>query len=65
MSMDAKVSRRDAMAKLGAGIAGVAVGGAAGAKAQTANGEKANTSAPFVDPTTKYPKPPAAVAGVG
>jgi len=58
MSMDAKVSRRDVMAKLGVGIAGVAVGGSAGAKAQTDNAAKGNTTAPFVDPTTKYPKPP-------
>ena len=57
MSMDAKVSRRDVMAKMGAGIAGVAVGAGARAEAQI-DGTKANTSAPFVDPTTKYPKPP-------
>jgi len=58
MSMDAKVSRRDVMAKMGAGIAGVAVGSGARAEAQADNGVKANTAAPFVDPTTKYPKPP-------
>jgi len=58
MSMDAKVSRRDVMAKLGAGIAGVAVGAGARAEAQTDNAAKGNTTAPFVDPTTKYPKPP-------
>jgi NAD(P)-dependent dehydrogenase (short-subunit alcohol dehydrogenase family) len=58
MSMDAKVSRRDVMAKLGVGIAGAAVGAATGAEAQTGNGAKGNTTAPFVDPTTKYPPPP-------
>jgi hypothetical protein len=57
MSMDAKVSRRNVMAKLGAGIAGVAVGSGTRAVAQGENGARTNTSAPFVDPTTKYPKP--------
>jgi NAD(P)-dependent dehydrogenase (short-subunit alcohol dehydrogenase family) len=46
------------MTKLGAGIAGAIAGSAmapAASEAQTGGG---NTAAPFVDPTSKYPKPP-------
>jgi NAD(P)-dependent dehydrogenase (short-subunit alcohol dehydrogenase family) len=54
---DNSISRRDVMARLGAGMAGAMVGAAGSAEAQM-DGAKGNTSAPFVDPTTKYPKPP-------
>jgi len=46
------------MTSLGVGIAGAAVAGSAGAGAQSPNANAMNTAAPFVDPTTKYPKPP-------
>jgi NAD(P)-dependent dehydrogenase (short-subunit alcohol dehydrogenase family) len=51
------ISRRDVVTNLGAGLAGAALTGAMPAQAQahTAGGP---TAAPFVDPTTKYPKPP-------
>jgi NAD(P)-dependent dehydrogenase (short-subunit alcohol dehydrogenase family) len=53
---DNLISRRKLVSHLGAGMAGAALSaGIATADAQTANGA---TSAPFVDPTTKYPKPP-------
>ena len=56
MSSDNPISRRDLVTHLGAGIAGAAITVAVpNAQAQTAAG---NTAAPFVDPTTKYPKPP-------
>ncbi|HEV2645237.1 MAG TPA: SDR family oxidoreductase [Acidobacteriaceae bacterium] len=57
---DNAISRRDLMTKLGAGIAGAAVGSAMteGAEAQGAGQSGANNAAPFVDPTSKYPKPP-------
>src|ERR1700722_10414095 len=56
MSSDNPFSRRDLVSNLGAGIAGAALSAAVpSAQAQTAVG---NTAAPFVDPTSKYPKPP-------
>jgi len=51
-----KVSRRDLMTHLGAGIAGVTMTTAVPALSQAPNRE--STAAPFVDPTAKYPKPP-------
>ena len=57
MSSDKSVfSRRDLVTQVGAGIAGVAVAATVPALAQTR--QEAGTSAPFADPTTKYPKPP-------
>ncbi len=54
MSSESPISRRDLVTHLGAGIAGAALSAAVpSAQAQTANG---NTIAPFVDPTSKYPK---------
>ncbi len=50
------LSRRDLVTHLGAGIAGATVAAAVPAIAQPLQGE--NTATPFVDPTTKYPKPP-------
>ena len=51
------ISRREMMSGLGAGFAGAVVGSASTpAEAQTGSG--APTVAPFIDPTTKYPKPP-------
>jgi NADP-dependent 3-hydroxy acid dehydrogenase YdfG len=56
MSSDNPISRRDLVTHLGAGIVGAAITAAVpNAQAQTAVG---NTAAPFVDPTSKYPKPP-------
>jgi len=56
MSSENPISRRDLVTNLGAGIAGAAITAAApAAQAQTMNH---STAAPFVDPTTKYPKPP-------
>jgi NAD(P)-dependent dehydrogenase (short-subunit alcohol dehydrogenase family) len=55
---ESSISRRDVMARLGAGMAGIAVGAATTAEAQTNDRVKVGTAAPFVDPTTKYPKPP-------
>lgn len=50
------LSRRELVTHLGAGIAGAALTAAVPlAEAQTTNGP---TAAPFIDPTTKYPKPP-------
>ena len=50
------MSRRDLVTHLSAGAAGAALTVAIPvAMAQTTNG---STAAPFVDPTTKYPKPP-------
>ena len=49
-------SRRDLVANLGAGIAGATVTAAIPALAQAPSRE--STTAPFVDPTSKYPKPP-------
>ena len=43
------------MTRLGAGVTGAAITAALPAQGQTA---KAGSEAPFVDPTTKYPKPP-------
>ena len=56
MSSENPISRRDVVTSLGAGIAGVALSAAVpGAQAQTSTN---GTAAPFVDPTSKYPKPP-------
>src|SRR6201996_1720782 len=56
MSSENPISRRDLVTHLGAGIAGAALTAAVpAAQAQTSSG---STVAPFVDPTTKYPKPP-------
>lgn len=58
MSSDSNtVSRRALVTHLGAGLAGAAVGSALPVAEAQANGSSA-TSAPFTDPTTKYPKPP-------
>ena len=55
MSSDNQISRRDLVTNLGAGIAGAAiVASVPNAQAQTSTG---NAAAPFVDPTSKYPKP--------
>jgi hypothetical protein len=56
MSSDYLISRRGMVTSFGAGMAGAALTAAVPATAtQTSNGA---TVAPFVDPTTKYPKPP-------
>jgi hypothetical protein len=56
MNAENRISRRDLVTNLGAGIAGAAITSAVpSAQAQTPNG---STVAPFVDPTSKYPKPP-------
>jgi hypothetical protein len=56
MSYENPISRRDFVTHVGAGIAGAAIIAAVpNAQAQTSTG---NTAAPFVDPTSKYPKPP-------
>ena len=56
MNSDNQISRRELVTNLGAGIAGAAIAsGVPNAQAQTSTG---NTAAPFVDPTSKYPKPP-------
>jgi NAD(P)-dependent dehydrogenase (short-subunit alcohol dehydrogenase family) len=56
MSSENKMSRRDLVTHLGAGVAGaaftVAIPSAAAQEPST------STAAPFVDPTTKYPRPP-------
>jgi NAD(P)-dependent dehydrogenase (short-subunit alcohol dehydrogenase family) len=49
------LSRRDLVTHLGAGIAGAALTAATPAAAQTAGSP---TAAPFVNPVSKYPKPP-------
>ena len=49
-------SRRDLVTHLGAGIAGATVATAVPALAQ--NTDRESMTAPFVDPTSKYPKPP-------
>ena len=57
MSLDKNsLSRRDLVTHLGASMAGATVVAAVPAIAQSPLGGA--TSAPFVDPTTKYPKPP-------
>lgn len=57
MSLQKKaMSRRELVSNLGVGIAGAALATAVpAARGQTAS---TSTAAPFVDPTTKYPKPP-------
>ncbi|HEX3892525.1 MAG TPA: SDR family NAD(P)-dependent oxidoreductase, partial [Terracidiphilus sp.] len=56
MSSDQKpLSRRALVGRLGAGITGAALSAAVPLEGQSARG---STAAPFVDPTTKYPKPP-------
>src|ERR1700744_1774082 len=50
------LSRRQLVTNLGAGLAVATVGSAAPALADSSKGE--SRTAPFVDPTTKYPKPP-------
>lgn len=50
------ISRRELVSNLGAGLTGAAMVSAVPALAQTHS--EGPTSAPFVDPTTKYPKPP-------
>ena len=49
------ISRRDLVTHLGAGIAGAALTAAAPAAAQAPAGQ---TAAPFVNPDSKYPRPP-------
>src|SRR5579883_2249897 len=57
MSSEKLISRRDVVTHLGAGIAGAAITTAVPlAEAQMPN--SSSTAAPFVDPTSKYPKPP-------
>jgi NAD(P)-dependent dehydrogenase (short-subunit alcohol dehydrogenase family) len=56
MSSENPISRRDLVTHLGAGIAGAAITAAVpAAQAQASTG---STAAPFVDPISKYPKPP-------
>lgn len=56
-SSESSISRRDLVTHLGVGIAGAALTAAVPkAEAQISSG--GSTSAPFVDPTSKYPKPP-------
>jgi NAD(P)-dependent dehydrogenase (short-subunit alcohol dehydrogenase family) len=50
------ISRRDLVTHLGAGFAGATVAAAVPAMAEAPHSEP--TVAPFVDPTTKFPKPP-------
>ena len=50
------ISRRALVSNLGAGLTGAALVSAIPALSQTPS--EGTTSAPFVDPTTKYPKPP-------
>jgi NAD(P)-dependent dehydrogenase (short-subunit alcohol dehydrogenase family) len=54
-SEKSSISRRDLVSNLGAGVAGAAFAAAMPGEAQSSAGA---TAAPFVDPTTKYPKPP-------
>jgi len=56
MSSENKMSRRVLVTNLGAGVAGAALTTAVPTVA--AQAVSAPTAAPFVDPTTKYPKPP-------
>jgi NAD(P)-dependent dehydrogenase (short-subunit alcohol dehydrogenase family) len=56
MSSDNKISRRNLVTNLGAGMAGAAITAAVPAAATQQSSQP--TAAPFVDPTTKYPKPP-------
>lgn len=56
MKSDNPISRRNLVTKLGAGIAAATITATVpNTQAQSAT---TNTAAPFVDPTTKYPKPP-------
>jgi NAD(P)-dependent dehydrogenase (short-subunit alcohol dehydrogenase family) len=56
MGSESSISRRDLFTQLGSGIAGAAITAAVpAAQAQTSAG---GTAAPFVNPTSKYPKPP-------
>lgn len=55
--MSDPISRRTLVSHLGAGLAGAAITGVSSAQAQSANASTP-TAAPFVDPTTKYPRPP-------
>jgi hypothetical protein len=56
MSSDNTISRRHFVTNLGAGMAGAALTAAVPVAATQAPNNP--TAAPFVDPTTKYPKPP-------
>jgi NAD(P)-dependent dehydrogenase (short-subunit alcohol dehydrogenase family) len=59
MSSENKISRRDMVTHLGAGVAGAALTAAVpAAAAKTPGAPSSSNTAPFVDPTTKYPKPP-------
>jgi len=63
MSSEKPISRREAVTNVGAGLAGAAFSAAVPqANAQTSNTAQTSnggpTVAPFVDPTSKYPKPP-------
>ena len=49
------ITRRTLVTRLGAGITGAAVAATVPAEGQSTNSD---TPAPFVDPTSKYPKPP-------
>ncbi len=56
MSFENPISRRHLVTNLGAGLAGAAISAAIpAAQAQTSSSA---TAAPFVDPVSKYPKPP-------
>jgi NAD(P)-dependent dehydrogenase (short-subunit alcohol dehydrogenase family) len=58
-SSDNTLSRRDLVSHLGAGLAGAALSAAVPAAAETQSmNNQQPTAAPFVDPTTKFPKPP-------
>lgn len=55
-SPENRISRRKLVTHLGAGIAGAAITGVSKSEAQQSG--RSSTAAPFVDPTSKYPKPP-------
>lgn len=54
-SNEVPISRRTMVTRLGAGVTGAAFMGAAPTESQASSGE---ATAPFTDPTTKYPEPP-------
>ena len=56
MNSKKRISRRELVSNLGAGMAGAAL--TAAVPAASAQSPRNSTAAPFVDPTTKYPKPP-------
>jgi hypothetical protein len=56
MNSKKRISRRELVSNLGAGMAGAAL--TAAVPAASAQSPRNSTAAPFVDPTTKYPRPP-------